>query len=132
MPPCPGTTRLQGLGDSSCGGRRLKELWTKGKIKVSKTLQIIPIIYKARHVFVQQQKRVSWQRSACDLDSAAAVICASISAPSRPSRCHSRDDVQAWWFGEPCPAACPNTMAAAWAACSLTASSGELQGDVQP
>lgn len=55
MPPCPGTTRLQGLGDSSCGGRRLKELWTKGKIKVSKTLQIIPIIYKARHVFVHSR-----------------------------------------------------------------------------
>lgn len=38
MPPCPGTTRLRGLGDSSSGGRRLKGLWTKGKIKVSKTL----------------------------------------------------------------------------------------------
>lgn len=83
-------------------------------------------------MFVQQQKRMSWQQLVCDLTGAAAVICASLSAPISPSQCHSGDDVQAWWLGALCPAACSSTTAAAWAACSQTASSGELQGDVQP
>lgn len=33
MPPCPGTTRIQGPRDSSTGGKRIKGLRTRGKNK---------------------------------------------------------------------------------------------------